>query len=64
MQLKSVSYEERRLNFVKDQLAHANRRLDYAIKHGTEYDCVDRGFEVQCLREVVKMLEAQHVDKR
>ena len=44
MKLVSVSYEQSRLNFFRDQLAAANRRLDWSMKHNPDwYDDSDKG---------------------
>ena len=43
MKLVSVSYEQSRLNFFRGQLAAANRRLDWSMKHNPDwYDHSER----------------------
>ena len=43
MKLVSVSYAQSRLNFFRDQLAAANRRLDWSMKHNPDwYDQAER----------------------
>ena len=36
MELVSISCEQSRLNFFRDQLAAANRRLDWSMKHNPD----------------------------
>lgn len=56
--LKVITYEEDRLDYFKKQLAHQERRLDYAIKHNRScWDCADIGTEVNFYQDVVKMFE-------
>lgn len=56
-ELKVITYEEARLEYFRKELAHQNRRLDYALKHGSCWDCADRGEEVSFCQDIVKMLE-------
>ena len=59
-EIKVVSYKQRRLAFFKEQLAHAERQLGWAMKYGSEYYCAECGEEVSFFRDIVKMLEEQH----
>ena len=44
MKLVSVIYAQNRLNFFRDQLAAANRRLDWSMKHNPDwYDHAEKG---------------------
>ena len=38
MRLIAIEYPERRLNFFKEQLAAAHRRLDWYMKHNPDWD--------------------------
>lgn len=58
--LKVITYEEDRLDYFKQQLAHQERRLDFAIKHNRScWDCAEIGREVGFYQDIVEMLEQQ-----
>ena len=64
MKLVSVSYAQSRLNFFRDQLAAANRRLDWSMKHNPDwYDHSEKGEVVSYYEWAVKMAEKE-VDMR
>lgn len=53
-----VTYEQSRLEYFRKQLAHQERRLDWAVKNNpSPWECADRGEEVSFYQDVVKMLE-------
>lgn len=54
-----ISYEESRLAFFEQQLAGANRKLDWAIKHKSHWDCAEKGEIVSFYQDIVKMLREQ-----
>ena len=57
--LELISYEESRLAFFEQQLAGANRKLDWAIKHKSHWDCAEKGEIVSFYQDIVKMLREQ-----
>ena len=58
MKLVSVSYAQSRLNFFREQLAAANRRLDWSIRHNPDwYDQSEKGEVVSFYEWSVKMAE-------
>ena len=60
MKLVSVSYEQSRLNFFRDQLAAANRRLDWSMKHNPDcYDQAEKGEVVSFYEWAVRMAEKE-----
>ena len=60
MKLVSVSYAQNRLNFFRDQLAAANRRLDWSIRHNPDwYDNSEKGEVVSFYEWAVKMAEKE-----
>ena len=60
MELVFVSCEQSRLNFFRDQLAAANRRLDWSMKHNSDwYDCAEKGEVVSFYEWAVKMAEKE-----
>lgn len=56
-ELYTTTYEEDRLRYFREQLKHQERRLEYAIKHLSTWDCADRGAEVSFYQDVVNWLE-------
>ena len=51
MKLVSISHAQSRLNFFRNQLATANRRLDWSMKHNPGwYDHSEKGRNSQLLR--------------
>ena len=60
MKLVSVSYKQSRLNFFREQLAAANRRLDWPIRHNPDwYDQPEKGEVVSFYEWAVKMAEKE-----
>ncbi len=58
-----VTYPEVRLNFFKEQLAAAQRRLDWSIKHRSDwYDHAEKGEVVSFYEWAVQMAE-QHMNE-
>ena len=58
MKLVSVSYAQSRLNFFREQLAAANRRLDWSMRHNPDcYDQAEKGEVVSYYEWAVKMAE-------
>lgn len=58
--LVSVSYEQSRLEFFRDQLAAANRRLDWSMKHNPNwYDQAEKGEVVSFYEWAVEMAEKE-----
>lgn len=59
MELVSITYQESRLAFFKEQLAAAKRRLDWSIKHDQNnwYDLAEKGEVVSFYEWAVKMAE-------
>ena len=58
MQLKVVEYPERRLDFFKEQLAAAHRRLDWSMKHNPNWDDhAEKGEVVSFYEWAVQMAE-------
>lgn len=52
------TYEESRLEFFKEQLAAAHRRLDWSVKHNPDcYDNAEKGEVVSFYEWAVKMAE-------
>ena len=55
--LRSVPYAQERLNFFEAELKKAERRLDWAKKHGRDYYvCSELGNAVSFYPDVVEML--------
>lgn len=60
MKLVSVSYAQSRLNFFREQLAAANRRLDWSMRHNPNcYDQAEKGEVVSYYEWAVKMAEKE-----
>ena len=60
MKLVSVSYKQSRLEFFRDQLAAANRRLDWSMKHNPDwYDQAEKGEVVSFYEWAVEMAEKE-----
>ena len=60
MKLVSVSYAQNRLNFFRDQLDAANRRLDWSMKHNPDcYDHSEKGEVVSFYEWAVRMAEKE-----
>ena len=60
MKLVSVSYAQSRLNFFREQLAAANRRLDWSMKHNPDwYDHSEKGEVVSYYEWAVRMAEKE-----
>ena len=60
MKLVAISYAQSRLNFFRDQLAAANRRLDWSMKHNPDwYDHSEKGEVVSYYEWAVKMAEKE-----
>lgn len=58
MKLIAIEYPERRLNFFKEQLAAAHRRLDWSMKHNPDWnDHAERGEVVSFYEWAVQMAE-------
>ena len=58
--LELISYEESRLAFFEQQLAGANGKLDWAIKHNkSHWDCAEKGEIVSFYQDIVEMLREQ-----
>lgn len=56
--LKEVSYEESRLEFFREELAHVKRKLEWAVAHNPNWeDCAEKGEIVSFYQDIVKMLE-------
>ena len=61
MQLIAIEYPERRLNFFKEQLAAAHRRLDWSMKHNPDWnDHAEKGEVVSFYEWAVQMSELVH----
>ena len=61
--LKAISYEESRLEFFREQLRAANKRLDYAVRnHYPETVCADRGDAVSFYSDIIKILKEKNDD--
>lgn len=61
MRLIAIEYPERRLEFFKEQLAAANRRLDWSMKHNPDcYDHAEKGEVVSFYQWAVQMAEGKH----
>lgn len=59
MRLIVIRYPERRLEFFKEQLAAAYRRLDWSMKHNPDCDDhAEKGEAVSCYEWAVKLAEA------
>ncbi len=64
IKLVAVTYPESRLEFFKEQLAAAQRRLDWSIKHREDwYDHSEKGEVVAFYEWAVKMAE-EHVNDK
>ena len=60
MKLVSISYEQSRLEFFREQLAAANRRLDWSMRHNPDcYDQAEKGEVVSYYEWAVKMAEKE-----
>ena len=60
MKLVSVSYKQSRLEFFRDQLATANRRLDWSMKHNPNWDDqAEKGEVVSFYEWAVEMAEKE-----
>lgn len=60
MKLVSVSYAQSRLDFFREQLAAANRRLDWSMRHNPDcYDQAEKGEVVSFYEWAVKMAEKE-----
>lgn len=60
MRLIAIEYPECRLNFFKEQLAAANRRLDWSVKHNPDWnDNAEKGEVVSFYEWAVKMAESE-----
>ena len=60
MKLVSSSYVQSRLNFFRDQLAAANRRLDWSMNHNPDwYDQAEKGEVVSFYEWAVNMAEKE-----
>ena len=60
MKLVSSSYVQSRLNFFRDKLAAANRRLDWSMKHNPDwYDQAEKGEVVSFYEWAVNMAEKE-----
>ena len=60
MKLVSSSYVQSRLNFFRAQLAAANRRLDWSMKHTPDwYDQAEKGEVVRFYERAVNMAEKE-----
>lgn len=58
MQMIAIEYPERRLNFFKEQLAAAHRRLDWSMKHNPDWnDHAEKGEVVSFYEWAVQMAE-------
>lgn len=59
----SVTAEESRLKFFREQLTAANKRLDYAVRNRyPETVCADRGDAVSFYNDIIKILEGKSND--
>ena len=62
IKLVTVTYQESRLEFFKEQLAAAQRRLDWSLKHRNDwYDHSEKGEVVSFYEWAVQMAE-QHME--
>lgn len=62
IKLVAVTYPESRLEFFKEQLAAAQRRLDWSLKHRNDwYDHSEKGEVVSFYEWAVQMAE-QHME--
>lgn len=60
MKLKSVSYAEARLEFFREQLAHAERVLTWWTNNSADWNiCSQKGAIVSYYEDIVKMLEGK-----
>lgn len=60
MHLIKVSYEQCRLDFFKEQLASAQRKLDWAVKHNPDcYAIAEKGDAVAFYMWAVEMAEKE-----
>ena len=58
MTLKTISYEEARLEFFREQLARAERSLAWWVSHNQNWEnCAEKGEIVSYYRDVVEILE-------
>ena len=64
IKIVEVKYPERRLLFFKEQLAAAQRRLDWSLKHRNDwYDHSEKGEVVSFYEWAVQMAE-EHIDEK
>lgn len=64
IKLVEVKYPESRLLFFKEQLAAAQRRLDWSIKHRNDWnDHSEKGEVVAFYKWAVKMAE-EHINEK
>ena len=60
MKLVPVSYKQSRLEFFRDQLAAANRRLDWSMRHNPYWhDQTEKGEVVSFYEWAVEMAEKE-----
>ena len=58
MEIKAVTYPERRIEFFREQLAAAHRRMDWSINHRSDYyDHAEKGEVVSFYEWAVEMAE-------
>ena len=63
MRLIAIEYPERRLNFFKERLAAAHRRLNWSMKHNPDWnDHAEKGEVVSFYEWAVKMAETAEAD--
>lgn len=56
--IESVTYEQARLHFFEEQLAHAKRQLKWAIKHNHDcYVCAEKVEIVSFFQDVINLLK-------
>ncbi len=61
MRLIAIEYPECRLNFFKEQLAAAHRRMDWSMKHNPNWnDHAEKGEVVSFYEWAVQMAEGNH----
>ena len=64
MKLIAVTYQESRLNFFKEQLAAAQRRLDWSIKHREDWNNHAEKGEVVAFYEWAVQMAEEHIDDK
>lgn len=58
--IKAVTYKESLIAFFEQQLAHANRQLDWAVKHNPDcYVCAEKGEIVSFYQDAITALREQ-----